>query len=64
VISTLNHYTLNWDETNRQWLDAIMDPATQRLGILARRQRLLAPPQFRALRPARNWLTLAGPRQI
>src|SRR5262245_29854296 len=27
VISTLKHYTLNCNETNRHWLDAIIDPA-------------------------------------
>ena len=26
VISTLKHYTLNNNETNRHWLDAIIDP--------------------------------------
>src|SRR5215510_5675658 len=26
VISTLKHYTLNCNETNRHWLDAIIDP--------------------------------------
>jgi beta-glucosidase len=30
VISTLKHYTLNCNETNRQWLDAIIDPAAHR----------------------------------
>jgi len=30
VISTLKHYTLNCNETNRQWLDAIIDPAALR----------------------------------
>jgi beta-glucosidase len=30
VISTLKHYTLNNNETNRHWLDAIIDPAAHR----------------------------------
>jgi beta-glucosidase len=30
VISTLKHYTLNANETNRHWLDAIIDPAAHR----------------------------------
>ena len=30
VISTLKHYTLNANETNRLWLDAIIDPAAHR----------------------------------
>ncbi len=30
VISTLKHYTLNCNETNRHWLDAIIDPAAHR----------------------------------
>jgi len=30
VISTLKHYTLNDNETNRHWLDAIIDPAAHR----------------------------------
>src|SRR5215467_13739930 len=30
VISTLKHYTLNCNETNRHWLDAIVDPAAHR----------------------------------
>lgn len=30
VISTLKHYTLNNNETNRHWLDAIIDPAALR----------------------------------
>jgi beta-glucosidase len=30
VISTLKHYTLNCNETNRQWLDAIIGPAALR----------------------------------
>ena len=30
VISTLKHYTLNCNETNRHWLDAIIDPAALR----------------------------------
>jgi len=30
VISTLKHYTLNANETNRHWLDAIVDPAGHR----------------------------------
>jgi beta-glucosidase len=30
VISTLKHYTLNSNETNRQWLNAIIDPAAHR----------------------------------
>jgi beta-glucosidase len=30
VISTLKHYTLNTNETNRHWLDAIIDPAAHR----------------------------------
>ena len=30
VISTLKHYTLNNNETNRHWLDAIIDPAGHR----------------------------------
>ena len=30
VISTLKHYTLNNNETNRHWLDAIVDPAAHR----------------------------------
>jgi beta-glucosidase len=30
VISTLKHYTLNSNETNRHWLDAIIDPAAHR----------------------------------
>ncbi len=30
VISTLKHYTLNANETNRHWLDAIIDPASHR----------------------------------
>src|SRR5262249_21667767 len=29
-ISTLKHYTLNSNETNRHWLDAIIDPAAHR----------------------------------
>jgi beta-glucosidase len=27
VISTIKHYSLNCNETNRHWLDAIIDPA-------------------------------------
>jgi beta-glucosidase len=30
VISTLKHYTLNCNETNRRWLNAIIDPAAHR----------------------------------
>jgi beta-glucosidase len=30
VISTLKHYTLNNNETNRHWLDAIIDPVAHR----------------------------------
>jgi beta-glucosidase len=30
VISTLKHFTLNCNETNRHWLDAIIDPAAHR----------------------------------
>jgi beta-glucosidase len=30
VVSTLKHYTLNANETNRHWLDAIIDPAAHR----------------------------------
>jgi beta-glucosidase len=30
VISTLKHYTLNNNETDRHWLDAIIDPAAHR----------------------------------
>jgi beta-glucosidase len=30
VISTLKHYTLNCNETNRHWLDAVIDPAAHR----------------------------------
>lgn len=30
VISTLKHYTLNCNETNRHWLDAIIDPEAHR----------------------------------
>src|SRR5215468_4224666 len=30
VISTLKHYTLNCNETNRHWLDAIIEPAAHR----------------------------------
>lgn len=30
VISTLKHYTLNANETNRHWLDAIIDPVGHR----------------------------------
>jgi beta-glucosidase len=30
VVSTLKHYTLNCNETNRHWLDAIIDPAGHR----------------------------------
>jgi beta-glucosidase len=30
VISTLKHYTLNANETNRHWLDAIIDPVAHR----------------------------------
>jgi len=30
VISTLKHYALNCNETNRHWLDAIIDPAADR----------------------------------
>jgi beta-glucosidase len=30
VISTLKHYTLNCNETNRHWLDAIVDPDAHR----------------------------------
>jgi beta-glucosidase len=30
VISTLKHYSLNNNETNRHWLDAIIDPAAHR----------------------------------
>jgi beta-glucosidase len=30
VISTLKHYTLNCNETNRHWLDAIIDPNAHR----------------------------------
>ncbi|HEY7060793.1 MAG TPA: beta-glucosidase [Chloroflexota bacterium] len=30
VISTLKHYTLNCNETNRHWLDALVDPAAHR----------------------------------
>ncbi len=30
VISTLKHYVLNCNETNRHWLDAIIDPAALR----------------------------------
>jgi beta-glucosidase len=30
VISTLKHFTLNNNETNRHWLDAIIDPAAHR----------------------------------
>ena len=30
VISTIKHYSLNCNETNRHWLDAIIDPAVHR----------------------------------
>lgn len=30
VISTIKHYTLNCNETNRHWLDAVIDPAAHR----------------------------------
>jgi beta-glucosidase len=30
VVSTLKHYTLNCNETNRHWLDAIIDPGAHR----------------------------------
>ncbi len=30
VISTIKHYSLNSNETNRHWLDAIIDPAAHR----------------------------------
>src|SRR3954465_7454246 len=30
VISTIKHYSLNANETNRHWLDAIIDPAAHR----------------------------------
>ncbi|HEU4618952.1 MAG TPA: beta-glucosidase [Gammaproteobacteria bacterium] len=30
VISTLKHYVLNSNETNRHWLDAVIDPAANR----------------------------------
>jgi beta-glucosidase len=30
VISTLKHYTLNCNETNRRWLNAVIDPAALR----------------------------------
>jgi beta-glucosidase len=30
VVSTLKHYTLNCNETNRHWLDAIIDPDAHR----------------------------------
>ena len=30
VISTLKHFSLNCNETNRHWLDAIIDPAAHR----------------------------------
>jgi beta-glucosidase len=30
VISTINHYSLNCNETNRHWLDAVIDPAAHR----------------------------------
>jgi beta-glucosidase len=30
VISTLKHFTLNSNETNRHWLDAVIDPAAHR----------------------------------
>lgn len=30
VISTIKHFTLNCNETNRHWLDAVIDPAAHR----------------------------------
>src|SRR5262252_9217422 len=30
VISTIKHYSLNCNETNRHWLDAVIDPAAHR----------------------------------
>jgi glycosyl hydrolase family 3 len=30
VISTIKHHSLNVNETNRQWLDAIIDPVAHR----------------------------------
>jgi beta-glucosidase len=30
VISTVKHYSLNCNETNRHWLDAVIDPAAHR----------------------------------
>jgi beta-glucosidase len=30
VISTIKHHSLNCNETNRHWLDAIIDPAAHR----------------------------------
>ena len=30
MISTIKHYSLNCNETNRHWLDAIIDPAAHR----------------------------------
>jgi beta-glucosidase len=30
VISTIKHYTLNCNETNRHWLDAVIDPGAHR----------------------------------
>jgi beta-glucosidase len=36
VISTIKHYSLNCNETNRHWLNAIIDPAAHReSGLLA-----------------------------
>jgi beta-glucosidase len=36
VISTIKHYSLNCNETNRHWLDAIIDPAAHRESDLLR----------------------------
>ena len=35
VISTTKHFSLNCNETNRHWLDAVIDPAETRREVAA-----------------------------
>jgi beta-glucosidase len=54
VISTLKHYTLNCNETNRHWLDAIIDPVAHRESDLLAFQIAIEPAQPGAIMSGYN----------
>src|SRR5262245_39824445 len=54
VISTLKHYTLNCNETNRHWLDAIIDPDAHRESDLLAFEIAIERSQPRALMAGHN----------